>query len=668
MPSALQLFTAGTAFFASAFAAPSPAPAAKSYGSHGAKYNNTGNGPISGSEVQQHYPSTQPYGGRGAGQFYSSAWIPHGQGLKPSLSQQQTNGNSNWGTFQAPKLPPFLSGGPMPGGFPWGGRTAKGTNQYTDMPNTGVTRHYDFTISAMTIAPDGVEKQGAVVNGQFPGPKIEANWGDWIEVTVHNALDEGTALHWHGLLQKETQWMDGVPGVDQCPIAPGSTFTYRFRADLYGTTWYHSHYSAQFAAGIFGPLVIYGPHDNIKYDEDLGPVMVNDWFHQDWFSLVETVMAPASQNLFPPLSNNVLINGKMNYPCQNATAGTKCTPNAGVSKFKFQSGKTYRLRLINAGAEGMQKFSIDNHQMTVFANDFVPIVPYTTNVVTLGVGQRSDVIVKATGKPTDAVWMRADLGPGFLEGGCSLPDGISPQGVAAIYYEKANETAVPTTKSTVPTSVLTTCNNDPLQSTVPYYSISAPTPDLVEEVAITFQSNGTHNLFYMNNSTFRANYNDPVLLDAKLGHTTFPAEYNVYNLGNAKNIRLVIYNHAQTGSHPMHLHGHNYHVLAEGFGKWDGSIVNAGNPQRRDVQLLQNAPNPDNPAYIVIQYEADNPGTWPLHCHIAWHVSGGLYINLLERPDDIKKQMQIPSIMAQTCRDWSTWSGHNVVEEIDSGL
>jgi FtsP/CotA-like multicopper oxidase with cupredoxin domain len=58
-----------------------------------------------------------------------------------------------------------------------------------------------------------------------------------------------------------------------------------------------------------------------------------------------------------------------------------------------QSGKKYLLRLINTSAEGMQKFTIDGHNFTVIANDFVPINPYSTSVITLGVGQRSDVIV-----------------------------------------------------------------------------------------------------------------------------------------------------------------------------------------------------------------------------------------------------------------------------------
>lgn len=98
-----------------------------------------------------------------------------------------------------------------------------------------------------------------------------------------------------------------------------------------------------------------------------------------------------------------------------------------------------------------------------------------------------------------------------------------------------------------------------------------------------------------------------------------------------------------------------------GTGTWDGTVVNPSNPQRRDVQIVPAG------GFLVLQITADNPGAWPLHCHIAWHVSGGLYVTVLERPDDIAK-LQIPSIMAQTCRDWATFTGKEVVDQIDSGL
>jgi hypothetical protein len=52
------------------------------------------------------------------------------------------------------------------------------------------------------------------------------------------------------------------------------------------------------------------------------------------------------------------------------------------------------------------------------------------------------------------------------------------------------------------------------------------------------------------------------------------------------------------------------HILAEGYGTWDGSVVNARNPARRDVHILHNAQADGTPSYMVMQIEADNPGVW----------------------------------------------------------
>ena len=83
----------------------------------------------------------------------------------------------------------------------------------------------------------------------------------------------------------------------------------------------------------------------------------------------------------------------------------------------------------------------------------------------------------------------------------------------------------------------------------------------------------------------------------------------------------------------MHLHGHNFFVLSEGGGVWDGTLGNMTNPQRRDTQMMrQGDKSLDGKSHLVVQFKTDNPGVWPLHCHRAWHVSAGLYINLLVRP------------------------------------
>jgi FtsP/CotA-like multicopper oxidase with cupredoxin domain len=202
----------------------------------------------------------------------------------------------------------------------------------------------------------------------------------------------------------------------------------------------------------------------------------------------------------------------------------------------------------------MQKFTIDGHNFTIIANDFIPINPYTTNVVTLGVGQRSDVIVEAVGQPGDAYWMRADLGTLAL--GCSFTSGISPEALAAVYYEGADTNSVPTTNSSLTTAQLTDCGNDDLSLTTAFCPVTpAVLADVEQSIDITFGSNGTNFVWFMNNSTFRGDYNDPLLGAVKAGNLTFEDEWNVYNFDVAENIRVVFYNHFVFSPHPMHLHG-----------------------------------------------------------------------------------------------------------------
>ncbi|KAI0479944.1 multicopper oxidase-domain-containing protein [Xylaria cf. heliscus] len=501
-----------------------------------------------------------------------------------------------------------------------------------------------------------------LANDQFPGPLIEAYWGDMIKVTVHNAIDGpkgGTSIHWHGLPQRMTPWYDGVPSVQQCPIAPGETFVYKFKAETYGTSWWHSHYSAQYIDGLFGPLVIHGPRHS-SYDVDLGPILLTDYTHTEYFSYLLSVYHIPPD--FLPVDSN-LINGKMPFNCSLATEGSSCkTDDVTRSVFFFQPGKTHLLRLVNTGGNGNQKFSIDNHKLTVIANDFVPINPYTTDVVTLGVGQRSDVLVKGSGHPTDAVWMRAEL-----DVPCLNVTSFQPNATAIIYYPRADRTKLPTTKGSQWES--NNCANDPLSVTVPRIVKRPGTPDITRNVDITVTTNTTGNLlFYVDNSTFYANYRDPLLRDAFYGQINFTShpEYNVVNTGNATSIRLIVSNFFPV-MHNMHLHGKaDFWVLAEGVGKWDGVITNPENPQRRDGQQLGPG-TPDRPTFIVIQWEVDNPGVWPFHCHLVVHASAGLYMNILQLPDQITSP-EIPDVVEQTCKSWDIFAANNDIRQIDSGL
>lgn len=89
---------------------------------------------------------------------------------------------------------------------------------------------YNFKIGWVTANPDGAfERPVMAINGQWPIPHITANVGDHVTVIVENQLgNRSTGLHFHGLYQHGTPEMDGPVGVTQCPVAPGTTFTYDF--------------------------------------------------------------------------------------------------------------------------------------------------------------------------------------------------------------------------------------------------------------------------------------------------------------------------------------------------------------------------------------------------------------------------------------------------------
>lgn len=125
------------------------------------------------------------------------------------------------------------------------------------------------------------------------------------------------------------------------------------------------------------------------------------------------------------------------YNCSSVINRTRCSPNATIATFSFESNKIYLLRLINTSTEGMQKFTIDEHNMTIITNDYVPIVPYQTQVITLGVDQRTDVLVTTSEDPHRSYNIRSNISSIY-----NPPE--QPHIIIIIYYPQANTSLFPT--------------------------------------------------------------------------------------------------------------------------------------------------------------------------------------------------------------------------------
>ncbi|KZL65013.1 laccase-1 precursor [Colletotrichum incanum] len=541
---------------------------------------------------------------------------------------------------------------------PWGSRTCD--SDPDDVPDTGVVRKYEWTIHRATLAPDGYEQELLTVNGQFPGPLLEANWGDIVEVTIHNNIsgpEEGTAMHWHGIHQEGTNYMDGVSGITQCPIVPGGSFTYRWKASTYGSSWYHGHHALQYGGGLWGPMVIYGP-SHVDYDYDLGPVTLSDYYHYPYETIAMNAIAPTDDtNVYVPNSNNHMINGRNNFNCSMSTVNNTCNSNAPLSQFNFKSGKVHKLRLINTSVEAMQIFSIDGHNLTVTTMDFVPVEPYEVEYIILGVGMRADVLVKGIGNPNEAYYMRTRIQ-------CAATK--VNQALAIVHYQGSPTTAVPPTKtvSALP-NFSSLCGDPDLPKKKPIYKKPLVEPDLVLKYNVCFGKNSSGNhMWLMNGETFLADWSRPLYLEAADNNTEYlakPQHILATIPDNVRHVRVIINNHFSV--HPMHIHGGDFQILSEGNGTWDGSIDYSENPARADTELLR------RDGHLVMQFEAKNPGVWSFHCHTAWHASVGLIINFLVKPNAVQKQ-EIPEEVREVCSDWHDYIGSGGANAFpfDSGL
>lgn len=198
----------------------------------------------------------------------NSPWHPHVFGHDPALQIPVQDYSKHYPIFEPPNVPesdtfvceyPSLRGWKSCSTHNDRGCWLKGPDgqnftihtDYEKHHPEGILRKYYLEVANHTISPDGVPfNQAKLFNASYPGPWIQACWGDTIEITVKNKLTtNGTTIHWHGIRQLHSTEMDGVNGVTQCPIAPGESFTYRFKALQYGTSWYHSHYSLQVCFG-----------------------------------------------------------------------------------------------------------------------------------------------------------------------------------------------------------------------------------------------------------------------------------------------------------------------------------------------------------------------------------------------------------------------------------
>ncbi|CAA2993978.1 L-ascorbate oxidase homolog [Olea europaea subsp. europaea] len=244
-------------------------------------------------------------------------------------------------------------------------------------------RFLNWEVTYGEISPLGVKQRGILINGQFPGPTVNAVTNDNVIVNVINKLDEPLLFTWNGVKQRKSSWQDGVLGTN-CPIPPNSNWTYKMQMkDQIGTFTYFPSTLMHRAAGGFGGFnvlarsVIPVPYQK-PYEEFT--VLVSDWWKKDHKELQNILDSGAPF----PLPDGILING---------------LPRS--SSFSVVPGQTYLFRVSNVGLTTSINFRIQDHTLRLVEVEGAHTAQEVYESLDIHVGQSSSFLVTVNENPKD---------------------------------------------------------------------------------------------------------------------------------------------------------------------------------------------------------------------------------------------------------------------------
>ncbi|KAI1050920.1 hypothetical protein LB507_009276 [Fusarium sp. FIESC RH6] len=533
------------------------------------------------------------------------------------------------------------------------------TGEYILSPSWNVTslpttREYFWIITQVGLNPDGIFRPMLLINDQFPGPLVECNENDTLIIHVNNQASNATAIHFHGMFQNGTNNMDGTVGVTQCPIAPNSSFTYKFDVrGQYGTYWYHAHHSAQASDGLLGPMVVHSERERGMEVASDRVVMVQDHYHNLTSELLMEYLAPDQENN-EPVPDNGLINGRNARDCADFDGWNCNTSNRDLLNIDLEVGQRHRLRIINVGAFAEFQIQVDEHPFYATEVDGTDVHPEPIHRLNIMPAQRYSVVLETNVTTGEAFWMRARMVTHCFK---NENPRLQAEMKAIIRYKspgKPVSTEKPTSKEWSD-AIEMTCRDLNTTALRPVQAITPPPADEVIILRANFEI-GDWRLArgFFNDSTWHPNATSPSLhrfLDSGVQSTTSKTQIAINDKMFDRKKELILetngirtidisINNFDDGAHPFHLHGHKFFVLAQGRDGYPPTPAELPvylkkhnlleNPLRRDTVTVEGY------AWAVIRVVLDNPGLWAFHCHNTWHAESGMVMQMLVRSDVVK--------------------------------
>lgn len=481
---------------------------------------------------------------------------------------------------------------------------------------------YNLDIDVKTVNFTGKQRKAIAVDDKIPGPVIEATVGDILEVTFNNKMNEETSIHWHGVILPNDQ--DGVPYLTTQPIAPHSSFTYKYKITHHGTYWYHSHTGLQEQRGLYGSLVFHPKFgDRIKSDRDY-IVVLSDWTNEnpnqvfanlkkdgDYYALKkDTVQSWDRIIKYGKKAIRNRLEGSLSRmgPMDLSDVGYDAFLSNGKqeSYLKAEQGETVRIRLINAGTSTYFNVEFAGSPMTIVAADGVDIEPIQVKRLRIAIAETYDVIVPIQKNKSYEFRATSEDGTGkastFIGNGSKVlaPDILKPN--LFLMNKHNNHKSIK--------------NNPKKQLLLMKHNNNHKTKndgDMKNNHIINYMTDYQY-LRASKDSSFDKPSRE-IILNLTGNMERYTWSFNNKTLIESDKILIkkgeiikLILNNKTMMHHPLHLHGHFFRVLNK---------QNDRSPLKHTV----NIPSMDK---VIIEFNANKEKDWFFHCHNLYHMKAGM--------------------------------------------
>jgi FtsP/CotA-like multicopper oxidase with cupredoxin domain len=529
-------------------------------------------------------------------------------------------------------------------------------------------RTIDLNVHYKTVSFAGRPALAIAVNDKIPAPTLRFQQGDEVTINVYNHLNEETALHWHGII---IPWqMDGVAGITQKGIKPGSCFRYQFTVEQSGTYWYHAHAALQEQQGVYGAFIIDPPKSPIYHYTKDYEIVLSDWsntppdqilanlkkegdFYSPNFPMQPSLMRFIEDYRFADRAQrkNLIADYKMMqqmrmsiydindvaYDAFLLNGHTSCDPWVASVK----QGDIVRLRFIGAGGTSIFKVKIPGSKMQLVQMQGNDVEPYMIDDFTIAPGETLDVLVKITQDNPTLIYAESTDQVGAVIGALVT----APSPYIDINAVKPFPDAKPVTRemmlygmmhhggghsmAAMDTSIMNHSKMGPGKSQAKNKSQISKTK--YKSLKAIIKTNDPHKPIYktitMNLDGWMGSY--IWFINGVPEHEAHPIlfEPNKRYRFQFKNLSMM--------HHPMHIHGH-WFILRNNHGEYD--------------PLLHTIDMPPG-ATIIADLDTDASGQWLFHCHMLYHMMSGMarvfqYSTLIELskgqgvPEDITYQTE----------------------------